>query len=132
MKIKAKIILVFSCFFLSCNGTDCADLEYHNSITTLNGKLFTGECNEFYINGQKRSKQQYKNGKDHGLWVFYHPEEIIRTIGEFKMGKRIGEWKYFYETGEKWKLHKYENGKRTGSWLTFDKNGQIIDSIHYD
>ena len=116
-------------YLMGCSKTDCSELKYENGITTLYGKLFTGKCHEYYLSGQIRSEQEYKNGKDHGIWTFYHPAEIIRTSGKFKMGSRIGTWKYYFNDGGLWKVNNYDSlGNKTGKWITYDRN-QDIESI---
>ena len=59
--------------FLACGSPDrCGEIEYVEGITYLNGNLYTGKCS-VYKNDTIVSVQQYLNGKDHGNWVFYHP-----------------------------------------------------------
>lgn len=116
-------------YVMGCSEISCADLKYENGITTLNGKLYTGKCYEYYFNGQIRSKQEYKNGKDHGKWTFYHPAEIIRTSGEFNLGTRVGTWKYFYPNGKIWKVNNYDSlGNKIGKWTTYAED-QTIDTL---
>ena len=124
-----RILLIFT-VFLSCSKTDCKDLVFKDGITTLKGDLYSGDCSEYYSNGQIKSIQKYLDGKDHGEWVFYYPAEIIRTRGEFNKGVRVGKWEYFYNNGNPWKIHYYDSiGKRTGKWITYSLD-KTIDSIH--
>lgn len=129
MKKRVLFFLLIQFYLIGCNKTDCSDLKYENGITTLNGKLFTGKCYEYFFNGQIRSEQEYKNGKDNGIWTFYHPAEIVRTSGEFKMGVRIGTWKYFYPNGKIWKINNYDSlGKKVGKWITYAED-ESIDTL---
>ena len=124
-----KRIFLFFIIFLSCSKKDCKDLVYKDGITSLHGKLFTGECSEYYSNGQIRSIQKYLDGKDHGEWIFYYPAEIIRTRGVFNKGVRIGKWEYYYSNGNLWKINNYDSlGKKTGKWITYAPDN-TIDSI---
>ena len=57
--------------------------------------VYTGRCSN-YSNGKLSSIQQYKNGLDHGKWIFYYQNGNIETIGNFNEGKRVGKWEYYY------------------------------------
>jgi len=86
---------VFLFLFFSC-APDCSKIVYNNGISTLNGKLYTGDCDSYFPNGKLNSKQSYKNGKDDGEWVFYYDNENIESIGLFISGKKTDVWKYYY------------------------------------
>ena len=89
------------------------------------------------------------NGKKHGKWIEWHPNE--RRIDEnykhglldgtvsfyYKNGQR--EWRYtfnndvldgihtkWYINGKKMKEGFFENGKSVGIWVWWDQNGNII------
>lgn len=120
-----KYILFFIILLIySCNKISCSNLEYTDGLTYKNGKLYTGDCSDYFSNGQVRSIQTYLNGMDHGKWKFYHPGQIPQTLGEFKNGIRIGTWKYYYSNGKIWKINKYDStGKKVGKWFTYAMDG---------
>ncbi len=89
------------------------------------------------------------NGKKHGRWIEWHPDE--RRLDEnykhglldgnisfyYKSGQR--EWRYtfkndvldgihtkWYINGKKMKEGFFENGKSVGIWVWWDQNGNII------
>jgi antitoxin component YwqK of YwqJK toxin-antitoxin module len=126
---KMNRIFFLTLFFLSCTNTDCGDLIFNNGTTTLKGKLFSGNCVEYYPNGQLKSVQNYLDGKDHGDWIFYFSAEIPRTKGSFNRGIRIGKWEYYYQNGNPWKINYYDSlGNKTGKWITYNID-KSIDSI---
>lgn len=113
---------------MGCNKIDCSDLKYENRITTLNGKLFTGKCHEYYSNGQISSIQKYLDGKDHGSWNFYYSNGNKRTEAFFNYGKRINSWNYYSKSGFIYKINYFDSlGKPTGIWKTYDTlNGKLL------
>ena len=73
------------------------------------------------------SIQRYKQGKDHGEWLFYYKNGNLMTKGSFDSGKKIGSWKYFYENGKIHKQHFYDSeGNRSGVWKTFSESGEVL------
>jgi len=124
------LILLFQ--FVSCGKVikECTNIEYDGNITKLDGIPFSGSCYTYYNSGKLNSIQSYKNGKDHGEWVFYHQNGNIETKGTFKMGKRIGVWEYFYENNQVYKRNIYDdNGKPKGNWVTYDYTGNLINTL---
>ena len=122
---------VFLFLFFSC-APDCSKIVYNNGISTLNGKLYTGECDSYFPNGKLNSKQSYKNGKDDGEWVFYFSNGNLKTKGFFKEGIRIGDWEYYYENGQLWKEAHYVDGNKSGVWKTFNESGLLIEEITFE
>lgn len=122
------IVFIFLCSCQSELNTCPENLKWDGkAITTLNGKEYSGTCVTKFDNGSIRSIRSYKNGYDHGEWIFYYSNENIQTKGRFNMGKRIGTWQYLFEDGKPWKVQYYdEDGNRIGRWLTYDSTGELI------
>lgn len=123
-----KIISFFLFIFLfSCQKTTCKGVELIDGLSYKNGELYTGKCITHTSNGTLRSIQSYKEGFDHGEWIFYHDNQELSTIGKFNKGKKIGEWKYFHENGLLY-FHQYFNqrGDEIGTWKEFDVSGKLI------
>ena len=131
MKYRIIILIIL---LNSCSTPDeCPELYYNsiNKLTTLDGVPYTGRCAN-YVDGYKSSVQQYLNGVDYGVWIFYFPNGKIETKGKFKDGKRVGKWKYYYESGKLKQLSRYsKDGDRIGKWTTYDTDGEKIESINY-
>ena len=132
---KCIVILALICF--SCSGIkQCPELEY-NSINKLtsspDGELYTGRCLVYDNNNTKRSIQQYLNGVDYGVWIFYFPNGKIETKGKFRNGLRVGKWKYYYESGSLKQISNYNKiGQREGEWTVYDENGNVVRSVIYE
>ena len=132
LNLKYIYLFIFSLGILSCEK-DCSKLVYSDGLTTLNNKLFTGTCKSYYLTGNLKSVQSYKNGFDNGDWEFYFNNGNIQTKGSFSKGKKTGIWKYFFENGNIWKENFYDvNGSKTGTWKTFSVEGKLIDKITFN
>ena len=126
-----KIIFVGLVFLLiSCKKNTCKGIEYVNGVTYKNGELYTGNCITHNTNGKTRSIQSYKNGLDHGEWIFYHDNDVISTVGHFKLGKKVGEWKYYHQNGALY-FHQFfdDNGNEIGVWKEFNEKGELIKTF---
>ena len=126
---KNSFYTLFAIFVLvlsSCSS-DCSKIVFKDGVSTLNGKLYTGDCESKWINKQLKSSQYYVDGKDDGEWLFYYIDGTIQTKAYFKEGVRIGKWEYFYENGMPWKVQTYDSlGNKTGKWKTFSEKGELI------
>ena len=54
-----------------------------------------------------KSNQYNKNGKETGVWKFYHDNGKLRDIGKFKNGREIGVWKVYDRNGKLIETRKY-------------------------
>ncbi|MCD6066050.1 MAG: hypothetical protein K0S33_876 [Bacteroidetes bacterium] len=67
-------------------------------------KTFVGE---YYANGQLKGKIMLnEKGEIDGTVTYYYENGRIKTIGQFKSGRKSGDWKIFDENGY---LQKIEN-----------------------
>ena len=46
-----------------------------------------------------RTRGSFKNGKKHGLWVYYHDNGRLSEKGAYKNGKKEGLWIWFKKEG---------------------------------
>ena len=132
MKYRILILLVL---LSSCSTPDeCPELNYNslNKLTTISDGLpYTGRCT-FYVDGVKRSIQQYLNGVDYGKWKFYFSNGKLETKGKFREGKRVGKWRYYYESGKLKQISSYSKlGVREGKWIEYDEDGEILRTTIY-
>ena len=132
MKYRIIILIVL---LNSCSMPDeCPELNYNsiNKLTTVDGLPYTGRCTN-YVDGYKSSVQQYLNGVDYGVWIFYFPNGKIETKGKFKDGKRVRKWKYYYESGNIKQTSSYSMlGEKKGKWIEYDEDGQVIRTVIYE
>ena len=122
-------IFIFFLILINCSKKQRGELSFNKSTKTTysNNDLFTGDCKSLFFNGKLKSEQSYRDGKDHGNWVFYFINGTIQVEGKFDNGLRIGDWKYYHENGMLWKHHYYSDiGQKIGSWKEFDDLGNLI------
>ena len=127
-------VFIFCLFLINCSKKQCGELTFDSTTKTTysNNDLFTGDCKTLYFNGKLKSEQSYKEGKDHGDWIFYFMNGSIQTKGTFKNGLSIGEWKYYQDNGKLWKEKFYsENGKKIGVWKEYGTNGDLINKLTF-
>jgi antitoxin component YwqK of YwqJK toxin-antitoxin module len=126
----SSIHLIILGFFISCQNipSECPSIKYNGDLTTLDGLPYSGSCATFYKESKMLySIQRYKQGKDHGEWLFYYKNGNLMTKGSFDSGKKIGPWKYFYENGKIHKQHFYDSeGNRSGVWKTISESGEVL------
>ena len=102
-----------------------------NKLTYKNNQLFSGKCYSYFSESKIESIREYKDGRDHGEWVFYYQNGNIATKGNMKNGKKVAKWIYFYETGEKHLEHNYNDSGNKHYFLEFTKQGDTLSSIKY-
>tara|TARA_B100000700_G_C14805274_1_gene742548 strand:+ start:126 stop:542 length:417 start_codon:yes stop_codon:yes gene_type:complete len=130
----------------SCSPNPCGDIylrkpnpyieEVRTYLRTGDGdretdQFYTGRCGN-YNEGNLRSIQQYKDGLDHGKWVFYYESGEIETVANFEMGEREGKWKYYHENGSLKQVSYYKNGERDGTWFRLSQEGDTIWTEKYE
>jgi antitoxin component YwqK of YwqJK toxin-antitoxin module len=128
-----KLILIL--FLTSCSSPhECPEMVFdpNDRTTKVDGSYYTGRCMTF-VDGRRRSIQQYLNGKDYGKWIFYFSDGSIQTKGRFnKSGLRAGKWKYFHENGTLKQVSRYSrDGERIGRWTVYNEEGEIIEETNY-
>ena len=57
---------------------------------------------EYYDNGQVRSRGNYRMNKPIGLWEYFHENGALRMKGEIQDFQNNGYWTYYYENGAKY------------------------------
>ena len=147
MKFKLFSITLIILTFFSCTPDPCGDLYVRkiNPYTDEGIKtyiksgdgnrdtdlVYTGRCSN-YSNGKLSSIQQYKNGLDHGKWIFYYQNGNIETIGNFNEGKRVGKWEYYYDNKNLRRISIYnDKGERDGIWFGLNIEGDTLWTEDY-
>lgn len=146
MKFKLYSIILILFLIFSCTPDPCGDLYVRKTNPYLDeglktyiksgdenrdtDQVYTGRCSN-YTDGILSSIQQYKNGYDHGKWIFYFQNGNIETIGSFENGNRIGEWKYYFENKSLRRISIYNNGERDGVWFELNVDGDTLWTADY-
>ena len=96
MKILKKSITVLVCLFLFTSCTKSIDgkkeesyIEKRKAITYYKGTPFTGEIFENYDNGKLHYKENFKDGKENGLYESYYENGKLEYKWNYKDGTRI-------------------------------------------
>ena len=145
------VFIFFACFFSS-------NTSFAQKINRVdaNGKR-TGVWKKYYPNKRIRYTGQFENGKEVGVFKFYHITTskhpiIIKTFFEesdslfvqfYTLGgkietegvlngrKRIGNWKYFYADGTLMSEENYIDGKLNGEQLIYYPDGLVTEFAIY-
>lgn len=115
--------------FISCSrNVDCElDLVYKDGLTYFNNKLYSGNCNSFYLNGNKMNQQSYLKGMDNGVWNLYYENGKLETKGSYLNNKKHGEWQYFFNDGITIKqVSYYKNGLKDSIWVKYTIDGGTV------
>ena len=86
---------------------------------------------EYFQNGQLRSKGYYKANKPIGQWQYFYENGKLRMTGEILHFKNHGKWNYFHENGEKYMEGTLENGLKQGFWSIYYDNGKLKSKGNY-
>ena len=70
-------------------------------------------------------KNNWKDGKQHGLTEWYNENGQIELRGYHKNGKPDGYWESYWENNQLSDVGNYKNGKRDGYWAYFNKDGSV-------
>lgn len=120
MKLFSFLITILITFVACGRHQTCNGVEFNGTRSFKNNKPFTGKCITHHNNSNLRSIQSYKNGFDHGEWIFYFDDGTLETKGTFKDGKKVGVWKYYYKNGKMKNVSEYSN------------NGTLVKSESFD
>ena len=95
---------------------------------------YNGQLLDFYSNGKRKLKVNFKNGRAEGLSEYYYENGNIKMKGElktniFSWGKEIfmvGKWRHYYESGELKTNTTFDaGGLKNGEYKAFFKNGSL-------
>lgn len=62
----------------------------------------------------------------------YDEKGNLKQTGSFRNGKNHGKWVWYYENRIKKLEGVFDNGVREGWWITFDKNGDTLNRSYYN
>lgn len=87
------------------NGTcDCNDLAYDQAYNNFYEDEprdgYTGNCKEYYANGELKLDKNFKEGKVHGDFTTYHENGLVSSRKVFDGGFQTDEQVDYSETGQ--------------------------------
>lgn len=65
----------------------------------------------------------YRDGVQHGTWIYWHTNRQKWMIGEFEDGKKVGRWIDWRKSGHKWTDGEFLDGVENGKWTFWYENG---------
>ena len=92
---------------------------------------FTGWRKQVRETGEFRSLEEYKNGKPHGLYIYWWKNGVKAEEKNFHDGISHGLWESWYPNGQKQLEQSVENGKLHGPASRWYSNGQKKDDSLY-
>ncbi len=94
-------------------------------------KPFTGKAVEYWSNGQKKSEDEYQDGKENGKGIawFENGQKLVEM--ELRDGVKNGKEICWYENGQKCQEAEYRDGKANGKVIIWSKNGQKMSESEW-
>lgn len=85
----------------------------------------------YYLNGRLYSEGIVKNGKEDGLWIYWHDNGKKAREGNFVQGKREGIHKYWFLNGRMRGEGSFKNDKYDGKWLMYKEDSQeVVEQVY--
>ena len=137
--MKSALSVLLLCFLLaSCgeeksDGVNVDELEDREGVFYLRSlnSPYTGMSFEFHQNGNKKSEETWKDGKQHGLAHLYYENGKREQESNWKDGKPTGLITDWYEDGQKKAEGNWKDGKQEGPSAFWYKNGQKMENATY-
>lgn len=96
-----------------------------------NPLILDGAYISYYLNGNIKSKGQYKNNKPSGKWYYYFENEKLKM--ESDLSKEKGTyWKYYFENGNVSQEGMLLDEKKNGFWQFYYESGQLKSKGFYN
>lgn len=97
-----------------CNCNELVfDEPYNHFYLTEKRKGFTGKCEDFYPDGQKKTEKNFLEGKLHGKVITWYKNGQVHEEKQFDMNFQTGEQITYTDKGEV-KFHAlYKRGNQT-------------------
>ena len=155
--LMAFAILTIGCGEKKSDGVNVDELEDREGVFYLRSlnSPYTGMSFEFHENGNKKSEETWKDGKQHGLAHLYYengkreqesnwkdgkPTGLItdwyedgqkKAEGNWKDGKQEGPSAFWYKNGQKKEVGNWKNDERDGTHSSWHENGQKMENATY-
>ena len=86
---------------------------------------------EFYANGQLKSKCNYVHGKAEGLYLSFFANGQKEFEYHYKDNKETGLYTAFFDNGKVVATGNLQSGLLEGTWNYYYRNGQLLSSINF-
>lgn len=85
----------------------------------------------YYDNGQIKRYESFKNGKNHGKWIWYYENGRKKMEGTFTNGERTGIWNTWDSNGNILTQGEYAGDKLNGYFIRWDASGKQVEKLYY-
>ncbi|MCC7332694.1 MAG: hypothetical protein IT232_08810 [Flavobacteriales bacterium] len=91
-----------------------------------------GYWEEYYFDGQLKSKGKYIDGKKIDEWEYFFNNGKLEQKGNYVSDEKFsGNWKWYYPNGQLLRDENYRKGFEDGMSEEFDENGVLITKGDY-
>ena len=90
-----------------------------------------GPYEEYYENGQLKTKGTIRDGEVEGRWEEYYANGRLMTKGTIKDGEPDGPYEHYYENGRLMTKGTMKDGEEEGRWEEYDENGELMTKRTY-
>lgn len=135
MNIKSVSItqlIILTLFISSCGFKEKNENKPWN-LTFRDGLLYKDSSATEPFTGHYKGKVMGKDieydvvdGKKHGLFVVYHENGNVETIGYIDNNNNHGEWKYYYPNGQLESVGKFTYDKPDSIWNWYYLTGTLM------
>ncbi len=91
-----------------------------------------GDWEEYYVDGQLKSKGKYIDGKKIDEWVYYFNNGKIEQKGKYIADEKLtGYWIWYYPNGELLRDENFRKGLEDGLEQEYSETGQLVRKGEY-
>ncbi len=109
-----------------------SSLDKENDLLFYQGEPYTGEA--FFLRGSDGNPivmRSYVAGIQEGVWRTWHDNDRLYKEGELKLGKEHGRYLEYFENGLLRFEYFYDSGNKTGLWRSWYDNGNIYTERNF-
>jgi hypothetical protein len=128
--VMAFAILTIGCGEKKSDGVNSDELEVRENVVYLKNSdsPYTGKSFEFHDNGQKKSEDNFKDGKPHGIVFSWYENGQKQSEVNLKDGKPDGLSVGWHENGQNFSEINYKDGTLISSKF-WNSKGEEVDSV---
>jgi hypothetical protein len=92
----------------------------------------TGNHIEYFANGKKSLKVQYRDERIDGHIKWWYESGQLAGVQTFANGLKNGSGHVWHEDGALWRSKSYKDDRKHGIFRTFDQTGKVLKCRRYD
>lgn len=85
----------------------------------------------WYSNGRLSKEGDLKDGTEHGRYLEYHENGILRYAYFYELGKKTGLWRSWYANGDIYTKRNFKEGKLDGRLANYSEDGVVLLTEEY-